>query len=109
MLVVTIIGILASIVAVRISGQGTKAKITATRATMVAVRLGIGQYEMEHGKLPDTLSELVDGDTHYLDQETVPLDQWESEFKYYRRGDLVKIHSAGPDGVFGTDDDIINK
>lgn len=42
-------------------------------------------------------------------QETVPVDEWGNEFKYFMKQDLVKIQSAGPDKAFDTDDDIVNE
>jgi len=63
------------------------------------LRIAIGSYELDHGKVPETLAQLVNGEKHYLDQETVPTDAWGREFKFYMKGDLVKIQSAGSDGT----------
>ena len=109
MLVVIIIGILISIAVVKIGDHSKKAKITATEATIGSVKTAIHQYEMEQSKYPESLAQLVTTEMHYLDQETLPTDAWGREFKYYFKGDLVKIQSAGPDGVFDTEDDIVNK
>ena len=109
MLVVVIIGILVTIAAINVGDKANQAKITATEATIAGIRTAINQYEMDHGKYPQSLADLVSGEKHYLDQETVPTDAWKHEFKYYFKADLVKIRSAGPDNVFDTADDIENK
>jgi len=109
LVVVVIIGILAGIAAWKFSGKVPQARIAATEVTIQNVRLAISDYELTVGKYPESLADLVTGEKHYLDQETVPTDQWGHEFKYYFKGDLVKIRSAGPDGVFDSEDDIENK
>ena len=109
MVVVIIIGILASLAVVKVSDHLNKSKIAATEANIKTIRLGMASYEMDQGQNPKQISDLVTGEKHYLDQETVPVDGWGSEFKYFMRGDLVKIQSAGPDKTFDTDDDIVNK
>jgi general secretion pathway protein G len=109
MIVVAIIGILATIAVMKFGGQTKTAQVTATEATISSIRMAVGTYEMEKGKHPESLADLVSGEKHYLDQEKVPTDAWGHEFKYYMKGDLVKIRSAGPDGAFDTEDDIENK
>jgi general secretion pathway protein G len=109
MLVVLIIGILATIVVVNMSDNSNKARKTATIQTIEQIKLAIAQYEMDKGKYPESLSDLVSGEKHYLDSEKVPVDSWGHEFKYYIKGDLIKVESAGPDGVFETADDIPKK
>lgn len=109
LLVVVIIGILVSVAVGKFAHKATEAKITATEASINSIKMAIVQYEMEKSKYPESLADLVNGDKHYLDQEKVPTDPWGHEFRYYLKGDLVKIRSAGPDGVVDTDDDIENK
>jgi general secretion pathway protein G len=106
MVVVVIIGILASIVTMNLGGKTEEAKRKATMATIQSIRLGIAEYEMDRGKFPESLGDLVNGEVHYLDQESVPVDAWGNEFRYNLKGDLVKVRSAGTDGVFDTEDDI---
>lgn len=109
MVVVVIIGILTTIAVMKFTGQVPQTKITATGVTIGTIKAAIGQYELDKGKLPESLADLVTGEKHYLDQEKVPTDAWGHEFKFYMKGDLVKIRSAGPDGAFDTEDDIENK
>ena len=109
MLVVIIIGILVSIAVVKMGDNAKKARITATEATIGTIKTAVAQFEMEQSKYPESLAQLVAGEKHYLDRETVPTDAWGKEFKYYLKGDLVKVQSAGPDGIFDDEDDIVNK
>lgn len=114
LVVVAILGILSSIVVMKMTGQTDKARITATRTTIDSVKAGIDRYEMELGKYPENLAELVkEGDDKwpgpFLDQTEVPKDQWGHEFKYEIVGKRVRITSAGPDGQFGSPDDLWNK
>lgn len=114
LLVVSILGILASIVVVKMTNQAGKAKITATRVTIESIKVAIDRYEMELSKYPENLAELVkEGDEKwpgpFLDQQEVPKDQWGQEFKYEIIGKRVRITSAGPDQQMGTADDLWNK
>jgi general secretion pathway protein G len=109
MLVVVIIGVLATIAIVKVGNKITDARINATKVTVASIRSAIGQYELEKGKYPDSLADLVSGTKHYLDQEKVPADAWGHEFRYYLKADLVKIRSSGPDATFDTEDDIENQ
>lgn len=108
MVVVVIIGVLATIVTVNLSGKTEASRAATTRATIQSIRMGISEYELDNGKFPESLADLVNGDRHYLDRETLPTDAWGNAFRYYLKGDLVKVRSAGTDGVMDTDDDLEN-
>ena len=109
MIVVVIIGILATVAIMKFGGKATEAKIHATELAIANIKSAIGSYELDKSKYPESLADLVSGEKHYLDQEKIPTDAWGKEFKYYMKGDLVKVRSAGPDGEFDTQDDIENK
>lgn len=111
LVVVLIIGILATIAATKMTGHGEKARIVATRATIDSVRLAIDRYELELGKYPADLHELIiEGDEKwpgpFLDQEDDPKDAWGNLLAYEIRGKRVRVTSAGPDGQMATADDI---
>ena len=109
MIVVVIIGILAGLMGVMVTGRSQQAKMTAAMADIMTIKVAIADYEMENGKVPSSLTDLVSGARHYLDRETVPQDPWGGDYKVYWKGDLVKIRSAGPDGAFDTEDDVVNQ
>lgn len=111
LLVVAVLGILAALVAVRTIGQADKAKHQAALTQATTIKAGIEQFEMEVGRLPRDLNELViDGDEKwpgpFLDSEEVPKDPWGNQFSMEIRGKRIRVISAGPDGQFGTTDDL---
>ena len=111
MLVVMIIGILATVVAVSMTDNSEKARIASTRLTIDSIRHAIVRFEMEVGRYPNEMHDLViEGDEKwpgpFLDSTDVPRDGWGNEFKYEIVGKRVKVTSPGKDGQFGTDDDI---
>jgi hypothetical protein len=78
---------------------------------MVNLKTAISQFEMEVGRLPTDLHELVvKGDDKwpgpFLDSDEVPKDGWGNEFKYEFKDKLIRITSPGPDGQPGTGDDL---
>jgi general secretion pathway protein G len=111
MLVVLIIGILAAAVVAGLPDAGDKTRTAVTRTTIDTIRGAITRFEMELGRYPTDLRELViEGDEKwpgpFLDCTEVPRDGWGNEFKYEIAGKRVKVTSAAKDGQFGTSDDI---
>jgi general secretion pathway protein G len=111
LLVVAILGILAGIVAVRTVGQMDKTRRQSTWTQIMALKTAISQFEMEVGRLPTNLQELViKGDDKwpgpFLDSAEVPKDAWGNEFTYEFKDKLIRVTSPGPDGQLGTGDDL---
>ena len=109
--VVMILGILATIIGVKIAGAGEKTRINTTRIQIKNIRTAIAAYELALGKFPTSLEELViEGDANwpgpFLDSETVPKDGWGGDFKYEIIGKRYRVTSAAKDGQFGSPDDI---
>jgi general secretion pathway protein G len=109
LLVVAILGILATVVVVNFGGKAEGAKIRATRASIAAVCTAIDLYEVEMGTYPSGLQDLTRAtDEHgaYI-RGGVPTDSWGNTFQYTLkdRGNYI-VKSAGPDGQMGTEDDI---
>jgi general secretion pathway protein G len=109
MVVIVIIGLLATLVAANLDGIGRDSREKATQANIQTIKMAVAHYELDNGRLPKTLEALVNGSKHYLDREIVPPDAWGNAFRYYRKGDLVKIRSSGVDGIFNTEDDVLNE
>jgi hypothetical protein len=64
----------------------------------------IALYKSQHGKLPEILSDLGKPSEKNL---FFTADPWGTKFKYTKLGDdHFELTSAGPDGKFGTSDDI---
>lgn len=117
MLVVVIIGILAGVVLPRLTGQAQKAKVQAARAQIQIFETSINMYELEVGKLPEGLDDLVkdpgeaDWNGPYLTKRVLPKDPWGSPYVYNKegsRGISYDVYSVGEDKVDGSDDDIGN-
>ena len=113
LVVIVILGILSTIVVVRTSKYSEQARIQATRATIASIVAAVGSYEMQIGRYPPDLADLVkEGDANwpgpFLETSDVPRDAWGNPFDYTIPGKRVRITSPGPDGVLGSPDDIWN-
>ena len=111
MLVVVILGILATVVVVQFRGHGVKARISATRTSIKNICTAIDMYELAAGRLPGSLKDLTMplGDDPPLIRGGAPTDAWGVEFGYSAKGDLsYEVRSAGPDAQMNTGDDITN-
>jgi hypothetical protein len=87
------------------------AQIETTRSQIASLKTAIKTFDLEVGRLPRTLDELVieggeDWPGPFLDEEEVPKDGWKNDFRYEQTGKGINVYSAGLDGEFGTDDDI---
>lgn len=106
MLVVIIIGILASMVVPSFVGRAREARIKAAEGDISNLGTALELFELEQGAFPSSLGELLTSDKKYLRQTQVPVDPWGNAYTYSNMGDSYTLSSAGPDGVAGTGDDI---
>ncbi len=112
LLVVAILGILATVVVVNLGGRQERAMIQATRASIGAISTAIDLYEVDTGRYPPNLSALVisDGSPNWSGpyiRGGVPKDAWGQDFQYVREGDRgFKVISGGPDMSVGGADDV---
>ncbi len=121
MIVVVILGILAAIAVPRFIGREEEARITAVRVQISNFETALDMFRLDNGFYPATeqgLKSLVEKPAagrvpgnwrRYLPR--IPHDPWGSEYVYIspgRDGRDYEIFSAGPDGEFGTEDDIAN-
>jgi len=105
LLVVAILGILATVVVVNFSGKGKAARREATRASIAAICTAIDMYEVDMGQFPRSLDSLMRnpgvGDNWngpYLRGGKVPQDAWGQEFGYTQDGKTYRVTSRGPPG-----------
>jgi general secretion pathway protein G len=124
LLVITIISILAAVVAPRFFGRSQEARITAARQTIAgSFRVALALFEQDIGRYPSTeegLDVLIQNPQErnwkgpYLESALIPVDPWGNPYRYTYPSNLVNseylydIISAGPDGAFGTRDDVTN-
>jgi general secretion pathway protein G len=114
LLVVAILGILAAVVAVSYGGKTQGAMIKATRASIKAIETAIDMYEVDNGKYPSSLQNLVSssGEPNWRGpyiRGGLPKDSWGMDFTYAAKGEgAFEVRSAGPDAQMSTGDDILN-
>lgn len=115
MLVVIIIGVLVGMIMPRLAGRSQEARIAAAQADIFSnISTALDLYELDNGKYPDSLDELLkkttEGKGPYLKRS--PQDPWKKAYKYKSPGahntEDYDLYSLGPDGQEGTSDDIGN-
>lgn len=112
LLVVVIIGILAAVAVPRLGGRVGMSQRKAAEASIKNISLAVNMYELDNGKFPDSLQNLltkggeINWNGPYLEKGLLPKDPWGNEFQYTKQGDSYTIASAGPDGSMGSADDV---
>ena len=112
MVVVVILGLLATLVVPAVMESGEEAAATKAKADVRVIAEQVRMYYLKKHKLPQSLEELVTPDDkgNQLLQE-LPKDPWDHDY-ILRTGDRAKdfeVISSGPDGVENTEDDISSK
>lgn len=119
LIVIVILGLLASLVAPKFFSQLDTAERGIASAQMSAFETALDTYRLDMGSYPAKLEDLRKSDKPrwdgpYLPKE-VPLDPWKNPYVYTVPGDdgnPYKIMSFGADGKSGGDDnnaDIVHK
>ena len=120
LLVVIIIGILVSLVAPRLAGRSEEARKQAAKADIDGgVALAIDMYEVDNGRYPSKLDDLLTKASDapnwkgpYLKKSVLPKDPWGNEYVYRKPGshnsESYDLFSPGADKQEGTQDDVTN-
>ena len=110
LVVVAILGILGTIAIQNVKAHIDKANETAARATVQTVNEAVTSYYIKNKKMPGSLAQLTEGnddDPPILEGGDKAInDPWDNELRYEQKGKRFVVISAGPDGEFGTEDDI---
>ncbi|MBZ0258789.1 type II secretion system major pseudopilin GspG [bacterium] len=120
LLVLVILATLAAIVIPKFAGRSEQAKNTAAQTEIKNLEIALDAFEVDNSYYPkgsDGLKELVEQPNNandwrgpYIDD--VPLDPWGNEYVYTCPGkhnsNGFDLHSTGPDGRTGGDDDVTN-
>lgn len=113
MVVVIIIGTIASLVGVRVLDRLEQSRIQAAKAQMSSIKSGLDLFKMDNGFYPPTelgLQALIGagqfGGKGYLNSDTVPMDPWSMPYGYVSDGNMFTVWSNGPDRTPHTQDDI---
>jgi general secretion pathway protein G len=116
MVVILILGLLATIVVQSLRGAADKAKKTKAQADLAEIKTALDRYYLDNGYYPTTdqgLSALVSPPTSgrvpnnyesggYI--ERLPKDPWGADYSYQSDGNTYGLKSLGPDGVEGPND-----
>ncbi len=115
MVVITLIGLIATVVVPGIMNNVDKGKITTTKAKMSNLGGVLDGYRLLHSKYPDSLTELMEPDDKnlgepYIDDPEALKDSWGNEFIYSksssRKYELISLGGDGFEGGDGPDADI---
>ena len=120
MLVVVIIGVLAAMVVPRLAGRTEQAKTARAKSDIAAIGLALDLFELDAGRYPDAVEELVAKDPPstlsedaksrwngpYL-KKGLPQDPWGHPYSYQKLSQHhldYDLSSLGSDGQPGNDD-----
>ena len=112
LLVVVIIGIVAAVAVPRLGGRVGQSQVAAARAGVGAISTAIDLYETDNGKLPESLQNLITKGSEpnwngpYIRKAEGLKDPWGVEYQFTKQGNVYTVASAGPDGSFGSADDV---
>jgi general secretion pathway protein G len=112
MVVVVILGLLATLVVPAVMSAGDEARETKARTDVRAIADAVKMYRTKKGKMPESLDVLVEKDDkgrNFLDE--LPKDPWDNDYRILAgdRANEFEIVSIGPDGTENTEDDISSK
>lgn len=106
LLVVVIIGMLATIAAINVPKYLGQGRVSKAKADVSSIGTAVQLYNMNEGKYPASLSALQEGNDPYM--QSLPKDPWGKDYQYAvgssRKGLRFEIYSFGDDGVQSGDD-----
>ena len=116
MIVIAILGLIASVVVVAVMNNLERAKVNTCRLKINEVRKALDLYRVDNDDYPsqsEGLRALISpphGGPPYLKDKETPRDSWGQELMYYNParggGGSVEVMSKGPDRQEGTQDDV---
>ena len=104
MIVVIIMALIATAVGVAVVPQWRKSQKRQTLTDAQAVKAAVLLFMTDNNGCPSTSTELQE--EGYLDRSKRATDAWDNDFQIECEGDDIYVICAGPDGQFGTEDDI---
>ncbi|MHC4071317.1 MAG: type II secretion system major pseudopilin GspG [Planctomycetota bacterium] len=122
MAMLIIIGLLATLVATKVTSQIEKGRMIITKSNLKILHEAVNTFKMDTGRYPSEdmgLLDLVEQPPDlpegiwqpggYLETTDLPIDAWNNDFLfqlYPESGKQFVIISFGPDGEEGTEDDL---
>lgn len=117
LIVIIILGLLASLVGPKLFTKVDKARIQTTKAQIELLSAAIDTYRLDMGKFPKSLDEIRRSEDSrwegpYLPKD-VPLDPWNNPYVYKYPGehgpyDIISYGQDGKPGGEGNDRDIVS-
>lgn len=110
LLVVAILGILATVAIMNVGGMSDEAREKATRTSIGVIESAARMFEIRTGKYPDSIDQLMQpmGDRPALLDKKSMNDAWGIPFAFKKTSNFIEIRSAGRDGAMNTPDDLLN-
>jgi type II secretory pathway pseudopilin PulG len=104
MVVLVIMAAMAAAVAMGVMNSWTTAKKHDTESRARTLQSAVTAYLLDHGGECPSVEDL--DRANILDQTTEHTDAWDRPFKIDCEEEAVHIHSPGPDGTLGNEDDL---
>ncbi len=106
LIVVMIIGLIASLIAPNLLGKFEKSQVEVTKAQVETLSSSVLSFILDTGRCPKELGELIKSDHKkwrgpYLQKQNIPEDPWGREYQYKCPGEHGRfdLYSLGPKGV----------
>lgn len=116
MVVIVILGLLATFVTTSLLGSGEAAKLDTTKMQVLEFQKVVDYYILKNSRPPEDWNVLIEKDStgyQYLESSEPPVDPWGNEYRMQPdpggRRNRVMVVSFGPDGQEGSDDDITSE
>lgn len=111
MVVIVIIGIMASLVGVNVIKRLEESKIEAAEIQLSTFRDALDMFKIDNGVYPDSGTGLEAlAAAGYMRDNKMPVDPWNRNYLYVcEDGWTYQVWSTGPDGRPGTEDDVFSK
>lgn len=108
LVVVSILGILATMAVVNFAGAGDDAEKQTCTSSLKIIAEQCDVYKMKRHAIPKTMDDLIKEDKggSSLLKEDSRKDPWGTEYKIEYKDKKFVVSSAGPDKTFGNDDDL---
>jgi general secretion pathway protein G len=108
LVVIVILGLLASLVLPSLTSKGDEAKVKITCIEMKSITQALKMYKIDTSIYPETSDGLsLLATKGFFEDKSVPKDPWKNEYIYTKNGSTFDILSLGPNKIEGGDDDIL--
>lgn len=108
LVVVIIIGFIASLIAPNIMGRFERSKEEIAKAQVDMLSSGVMSFKVDMNRYPANLGELIQSKESkwrgpYLSKQILPQDPWDRDYVYKAPGEhgAFDLYSLGPDGILG--------